>query len=49
MTHSQLKKEVMKAIDALFRDTSVDKSTTKEALKEIAEEIEIKIDSLGSV
>ena len=44
--HEDLMEKAKEAITAVFSDTSVDQSTTKESLKDLQGEIEILLDTL---
>lgn len=46
MAHELLVERAKKAIDAVFGDTSVAPSTTKESLEELADEISLRLDCL---
>ncbi len=47
MTTADVKKEkIIEAVRALFNDTSVSRSTTKELLEEVAGEIDVLVSSL---
>jgi hypothetical protein len=46
--HLQLVSDAKRAIDRVFGDTSVDRGTTRASLKEIRDEVDVKLDSLDS-
>ena len=46
MAHLQLVADAKRAIDKVYGDTSVDRHVTKESLKELREEIDVKLDDL---
>jgi hypothetical protein len=44
--HHNLLEKAREAIDAVFRDTSVSQADTKASLQELADDIQMKIDTL---
>jgi len=48
MNHKELLDDAKDAIDKLFSDQSVGRSTTRESLEELKDEIETKLDALDS-
>ena len=46
MVHLQLLEDAKVAIDRLFSDTSVSQEVTRDSLRELQEDIEVKIESL---
>jgi hypothetical protein len=46
MRHEELVNEAKEAINRVFGDTSVDRSTTKEDLKDLVDEIEVMLETL---
>ena len=46
MNHEELVEEAKKAINRVFGDTTVDRQTTKEDLKDLVDEIEIMLETL---